>query len=139
MWPSKCLVSNPEPGADTPASSPAPSSSVSASAGVQNVVVSPSVRQELTAAYEAFMGIEARGIAGTAPNSVYYAFDAATGTYWAMATFQPSAAALHSSPGSRLYNVLVVTQDGGKHRQCSPGLRTLPGRSRTLACHRSAR
>jgi hypothetical protein len=53
-----------------------------------------------TAAYVAYVHFEPAGIAGTVPRSVYYAYDAATGTYWAMATFQPSKAALHSKPGN---------------------------------------
>jgi hypothetical protein len=101
--------------ATTPASasSPGSGSSAPASAGVQNLVVSASVRRELTSAYEAFMHFQASGIAGTLPNSVYYAYDPATGAYWAMATFRPSAAALKSKPGSPLFNELTDMQDGG--------------------------
>lgn len=99
------------PASDSPA--PAASSPTSIPVGVQNLLVSPSVRRELTAAYESFMRFTPSGIAGTAPGSVYYAHDAATGSYWAMATFQPSKAALHSSPDSAMYNVLVDMQDGG--------------------------
>lgn len=111
--PSHAATSTPAevPASASPAS--ATTSSASAPVDVQNLLVSPSVRRELTAAYVAYKQFEPSGIAGTAPNSVYYAFDAATGAHWAMATFQPSAAALHSSPGSLLYNVLVDMQDGG--------------------------
>lgn len=77
----------------------------SAATGVQNLVVTPSVRADLQATYVAFMHFPPSDIAGTAPNSIYYAFDPATGTYWAMATFVPSATA--SS------NTTVEMQDGG--------------------------
>jgi len=110
--------------ADVPASGPASSSptptassSASTPVGVQNLLVSPSVRRELTAAYVAYWQskwhFKPSGFAGTAPGSVYYAYAAATGTYWAMATFQQTAAAAHSSPGSPMFNTTVDMQDGG--------------------------
>jgi hypothetical protein len=71
------------------------------------------VRGELTAAYAAYMHFNPANIAGTAPRSVYYAYDATTGTYWAMASFQPTKAALRSKPGSPAFNMLVNMQDGG--------------------------
>jgi hypothetical protein len=86
------------PGAATPSTSPA-------AVGVQNLVVTPSVRDELQAAYVASMQFPPSEIAGTAPNSMYYAYDPATGAYWAMATFVESATA--SS------NTGVEMQDGG--------------------------
>jgi hypothetical protein len=96
---------------------PAASSPTSTPADVQNLLVSPSVRRELTAAYVAHWQskwhFKPSGIAGTAPGSVYYAYAAGTGTYWAMATFQQTAAAVHSSPGSPMYNTMVDMQDGG--------------------------
>lgn len=100
-------------GADVPASSSPSSSPTPTPAGTENLLVSPSVRHELTAAYEAFMRFKPSGIAGTAANSVYYAYDSATNVYWAMATFEPVAAALHSTPGSPLFDELVDMQDGG--------------------------
>jgi hypothetical protein len=100
------------PAATTPAataqaispSPPAPSTAPAA-AGVQNLVVTPSVLSELQAAYVAYMQFPPSDIAGTAPNSVYYAYDPATGTYWAMATFVESATAS--------FNTTVDMQDGG--------------------------
>ena len=80
---------------------------------MRNLVVPGSVRRELTAAYLAYMHFKAADIAGTVPRSVYYAYDAATGSYWAMATYQPSEAARSSSPGSPAFNTLVNMQDGG--------------------------
>jgi hypothetical protein len=44
-------------------------------------------------------------VAGTVPGSVYYAYDPATGTYWALARFGPSPT---DSP-----SVSVSFQDGG--------------------------
>jgi hypothetical protein len=76
-----------------------------ASVGVQNLVVTASVLSELQAAYVAYMNFPPSDIAGTAPNGVYYAYDPATGTYWAMATFMPSTTASE--------NTIVDMQDGG--------------------------
>jgi len=39
----------------------------------------------VTAAYVAFRQISVSDVSGTRPNSVYYAYDQATNTYWAMA------------------------------------------------------
>ena len=85
----------------TPSGSPEPS----ASGGIQNLDVSASVRTELTAAFVAYKQIEAADVAGTAPSSVYYAYNPATHTYWAMARFLLSAKAPQ--------NVQVNFQDGG--------------------------
>jgi hypothetical protein len=85
-------------GAATPSTTPG-------AVGVQNLVVTPSVRDELQAAYVAAMQFPPSDIAGTAPNSVYYAYDSATGTDWAMATFVKSATASSKSG--------VEMQDGG--------------------------
>jgi hypothetical protein len=102
-----------QPASTATASTPAPSPTASAPAGVQNLLVPPAVRRDMTATYLAYMHFKPAGIAGTAPNSVYYAYDPASGTYWAMATFVASQKALRSSPGSPLYQVLVNMQDGG--------------------------
>jgi hypothetical protein len=85
------------PAAPTPSTTPA-------AAGVQNLVVTPSVLSELQAAYVAYMQFPPSDIAGTAPNSVYYAYEPATGSYWAMATFVESATAS--------LNTTVDMQDG---------------------------
>jgi hypothetical protein len=63
------------------------------------------VRGELTAAFVAEKGISLSDTAGTFPGSVYYAYDPATGTYWALAHFEPSSTAS--------LNVQVSFQDGG--------------------------
>jgi hypothetical protein len=99
------------PAATTPAAARAVSpaaatpSTTSAAVGVQNLVVTPSVRSELQAAYVAYKHFPPSDIAGTAPNSVYYAYDPATGSYWAMATFEQSATAS--------VNTETAMQDGG--------------------------
>jgi hypothetical protein len=82
-----------------------PSASPSASAGIENLVVTSAVRSELAAAYVAMRQIPAADVSGTQPNSVYYAYDQATSTYWAMADF----VATQTDP----QNVLVNFQDGG--------------------------
>lgn len=63
------------------------------------------MRSQLTAAYVALRQISASDVSGTYPDSVYYAYDAATNTYWAMAQFVPS----KTAPA----NVAVNFQDGG--------------------------
>ena len=93
------------PAATTTVSPRAASGSASATpGGVRNLVVSPDVRGELTAAYAGYRGISLSDVAGTRPGSVYYAYDPATHTYWAQANFLPSGTA---SP-----KVLVAFQDG---------------------------
>jgi hypothetical protein len=94
----------------TPSATTAPTaSSTSAgsadSAAVRNLTVTGATRSTLTAAFAAFKGIPLSDIAGTRPNSVYYAFDPAADTYWALAEF----AATTSAP----LNVTVNFQDGG--------------------------
>jgi hypothetical protein len=84
--------------------------------GARNLAVSRAVRNELTAAYADFRGISLSDVAGTEPGSVYYAYDPATDTYWARATFVPSSTAS--------FKVLVGFQDGA-----SIGLFTRAARS----------
>jgi hypothetical protein len=86
------------PGGATP-------SATHGAAAVQNLVVTSSVSDELQAAYVAYKQFPPSDIAGAAPNSVYYAYDPATDTYWAMATFEPSATAS--------VNTETAMQDGG--------------------------
>jgi hypothetical protein len=82
----------------SPSSSKAkPSASASASK-VQNLIVSTSVRTDLTDAFAAASNFPVSYVKGTAPNSVYYAYTPATDTYWALATFEPSATATKSAP-----------------------------------------
>jgi hypothetical protein len=83
--------------------SPAPSASSSGS--VKNLIVTASVRRELRVAYLSYMHFPSSDIAGTAHNSVYYAYETATGTYWAMATFVASSTVSQSTS--------VSMQDGG--------------------------
>jgi hypothetical protein len=84
---------------------PTPSALPTESAGIENLLVSSDVRSQLTAAYVALRQIPVSDVSGTRPNSVYYAYDQATNTYWAMADFVPAKA----DP----QNVLVNFQDGG--------------------------
>jgi hypothetical protein len=63
------------------------------------------VRSELAAAYVAFRRISRSDVAGFVPGGVYYAYDHATSTYWALASFVPS----RTAP----MKVLVSFQDGG--------------------------
>jgi hypothetical protein len=92
---------------DSSSPAPAASPSASSSTAVQNLVVTTSLRHKLKAAYLAYMNLPSSSIAGNVPNSVYYAYDAATGTYWAMAGFLASSTASQSTE--------VDMQDGGRY------------------------
>jgi hypothetical protein len=72
-------------------STSAPASTTSTSAAPQNLAVSDAVKSDLTAVYVAHQGLPADQVAGTAPGSVYYAFIPSTSTYWAVASFVPTA------------------------------------------------
>jgi len=84
---------------------PSLSASPAESAGVQDLVLTSAVRSQLTAAYLAMRQIPASDVLGTTPNGVYYAYDPATNTYWALAFFDISPKAPT--------DVLVNSQDGG--------------------------
>jgi hypothetical protein len=83
---------------------PAPTSST-ASGAVQNLAVTPAVRAALTSTFVAYKAIPASYVSGTAPNSVYYAYDPSSQKYWALAQFVPSSTASMQT--------LVGFQDGG--------------------------
>jgi hypothetical protein len=80
---------------------------------VTSLQMTPEVMASLTSAFLGSKQLAATDVSGTAPNSVYYAFDPSTMTYWAMVTFQPSSQA---SP-----QVQNRFQDGG-----SMGLFSMP-------------
>ena len=88
-------------------SAPAPSASPTGSTGIENLLVTSDLRSQLTAAYVALRQISVSDVSGTRPNSVYYAYDQATNTYWAMADFTPAETAPQE--------VLVNFQDGGSY------------------------
>ncbi|HEY6786121.1 MAG TPA: hypothetical protein VI365_02300 [Trebonia sp.] len=70
-----------------PTTSPTPASS----GGVQNLVSNSTVRSDLTGTFLESKGVPLSEVAGGGPmpGSVYYAYDRATGTYWAAAGFTP--------------------------------------------------
>jgi hypothetical protein len=72
--------------------------------GIRNLTISNAVLREWTAAYAAVRRISRSDIAGTEPDTVHYAYDQATDTYWALAEFAPSLKAP--------FRVLVGFQDG---------------------------
>jgi hypothetical protein len=91
--------------ATTPASAASAAAAPSASAGgVQNLVVSNAIRSELLSAWAAGNGDPIADVT-TVPGSVYYAYDPATSTYWAQASFEAT--------GKVPLNVQVSFQDGG--------------------------
>jgi|SRR5215471_2980790 len=100
-------VATSSPPATSAASATATSSGTPASSGgVQNLSVSPEVRGELIAAFAARKNIPVDYVARSSPDSVYYSYDPATETYWAMADYEPANAAPEA--------VKVGFQDGGQ-------------------------
>jgi hypothetical protein len=76
------------------------------SPAAKNLTVAPGVKQSLIkswlAANPGDAGIGPEDVAGTVPGEVYYGDQPASGTYWALVAFEPSAAALaeaHTSAG----------------------------------------
>jgi hypothetical protein len=74
------------------ASQPAgsPTATPTGSGGVQNLVITNAERSELTVAFAGYFGVSLSGVVGGGPlpGSVYYAYDPATGNYWALAEFE---------------------------------------------------
>jgi hypothetical protein len=105
--PSTTAAAAPTATTSTSPSPGTPSASPTGPGGVQNLLVSSADRSELTAAFAAFKGIPLSDVYGASPlpGSVYYAYDPATGTYWALANFGPSKKAS--------LQVQVSMQDGG--------------------------
>jgi hypothetical protein len=99
-------ATSPAAASSRPAPAPAATSSAAppASATVKNLIVTPAMRSELLAAYAAFRKIPASDVRGV-PGTVYYAYVPATGTYWALAEYEPVS-------GDSL-TVEVGFQDGG--------------------------
>jgi hypothetical protein len=75
--------------------SEAPSATPGGSGGVQNLVITSAEKTELTALFVAALGIQVSDLPGDGPiqGDTYYAYDPATDTYWAMATFPLNGAA----------------------------------------------
>jgi DNA-binding beta-propeller fold protein YncE len=57
---------------------------------VQDVVATPAVKSQLVKAFVSGWHLKASQVAGTAPGSLYYAYDVTTRTYWAEAAFLPA-------------------------------------------------
>lgn len=97
--------------ASPPATAAAPAalttSPPASSSGVENLHISSPEKNELTAAYTAFIGVPLSDLKGAAPlpSDTYYAYDPTTDTYWAKASFGASTTA----PSS----VVATFQDRG--------------------------
>jgi len=83
----------------------AASATTTTSGADQNLPVTAQIKSDLVAAYVAHSGLPASQVGGTAPGTVYYAYRPATQTYWAIASFVPSATAD--------MNTQVAMQDDG--------------------------
>jgi hypothetical protein len=77
----------------TTTSKSATTTTPSGSTKPQNLVATAEVKSALVSAYLAHSGLAAGQVAGTSPGSVYYAYAPLTGTYWALAAFQPASTA----------------------------------------------
>jgi len=77
------------PAASAAAAAPAAPGAAS-SGGVENLVASAAVKSQLLAAFAAAKDVPVSDVAGSDPGSVYYAYDPATQTYWAKATYAPA-------------------------------------------------
>lgn len=75
--------------AASPTAAP-PSATPAAQGGVQNLVITSAEKSELTAAFASYTGVSVSEVlgGGPLPDSVYYAYDPATSTYWALADFE---------------------------------------------------
>jgi hypothetical protein len=91
-----------------PAAAPAATpSATSSSGGVQNLTATAAVKSELLAAFAAVKNIPASDVAGADPDSIYYAYDPATQTYWAMA--------IYGAKSTDSQTVQDSFQDAGSH------------------------
>jgi hypothetical protein len=107
------------PVATEAASPPAAAPSATAGpAGIQHLVVTSAERSALTKAFVAYRGVPLSEVAGggPAPGSVYYAYDPATGTFWAAANF-------HEVNGLSL-KAMETYQNGGVPRPSTAARRT---------------
>jgi hypothetical protein len=61
-----------------------------ASSPARKLAVTAALKRELVAAFAPAHGVPVAEVGGTFPGSVLYAFDPATRTYWAEASFEPA-------------------------------------------------
>lgn len=112
-----------------PAPSAKPLAAVMNSSGVRNLVATTQVKAQLTAAFAAARKLPLREVAGTYAGSVYYAYDIATHTYWAAASFDPA----RGDP----VGVLNSFQDAGSNglfARAANGMWRFRGSGAPLAC-----
>jgi hypothetical protein len=106
----------PGPAPASPTRQPPTTTEPSAPQPTQNLAADAAVRQELVRAFTAFRANQANtagfaaippsAVAGISPGTLYYAFDPATSTYWASASFSATAAASRTA-------AFIGFQDGG--------------------------
>ncbi len=95
--------------ATTAASSTAttsPLTTTTAALATANLVVTDEIRSELTAAGATLNSLPASAYTGLRPGETYYAYDAATQTYWASGGLVPSASSTQAQ---------ISTQDDGAY------------------------
>ncbi len=68
----------------------AASTAAAASSPARKLAVTAALKRELVAAFAPAHGVPVKEVGGTFPGSVFYAYDPATHTYWAEASFEPA-------------------------------------------------
>ena len=106
--PAAAAAASPTPTAAATPPAAAPSATPTGPGAVENLVVTSGEKSELTAAFAAFQEVPVSYEGGgPLPGSVYYAYEPATDTYWARATFISGA---YPDPGET--DVVMFQQPG---------------------------
>jgi hypothetical protein len=106
-----------------------PPSTTTTALGTQNLVVTAAVRTALVQAGATLKGLPVSDFTGLEPGRTYYAYDAATATYWAGAALQPSPSSLPAEVSGQddgAY-LLFSMPAGGNWTAVNDGLGGLPG------------
>jgi|HubBroStandDraft_1064217.scaffolds.fasta_scaffold15902_7 hypothetical protein len=109
--------------------STAPPPSTTTSPATRNLVVTDAVRAALLQAGAALKGLPVSDFTGLVPGMTYYAYDAATATYWAGASLLPSSSSLQAQVSSQddgAY-LLFSMPAGGVWTAVNDGLGARPG------------
>jgi hypothetical protein len=109
-------------------SPPATTTTTTAAPAVKNLVVTPATKAALLVAGAASHGLPVGDYTGLAKGLTFYAYDPATGIFWAGARLVPSPhsqAAQIAAQDDGAYNLFTM-QAGGPWRAFADGLGTVP-------------
>jgi hypothetical protein len=104
-----------------------------ATTGAQNLTVTPAVRTALLAAGAATHGLPVADFTGLVKGTTFYAYDSATGTYWAGAALTPIAGTSAAAQAAQVSvqddggYVLYTMPAGGSWTGYNDGLGEVPG------------